>query len=136
MRTRQLLARGLSDQLADAAESSRASCGSIAKPERGGVGDRVPHAAVGDVDDERPEPGDLERGVELRDERRDVRQLDALDATVAAGRPHLDGPGRRLEPQHRLGLVISTKPPSSSTVATQIVFEPDIAGYSVGSMMM
>ena len=27
-------------------------------------------------------------------------------------------------------------PVSSSTVATQIVFEPDIAGYSVGSMMM
>jgi hypothetical protein len=30
----------------------------------------------------------------------------------------------------------STMPVSSSTVATQIVFEPDIAGYSVGSMMM
>ncbi len=27
-------------------------------------------------------------------------------------------------------------PVSSRTVATQIVFEPDIAGYSVGSMMM
>ncbi len=27
-------------------------------------------------------------------------------------------------------------PVSRSTVATQIVFEPDIAGYSVGSMMM
>ena len=27
-------------------------------------------------------------------------------------------------------------PVSSSTVAVQIVFEPDIGGYSVGSMMM
>ena len=34
------------------------------------------------------------------------------------------------------GSCISTMPVSSSTVATQIVFEPDIAGYSVGSMMM
>jgi hypothetical protein len=34
------------------------------------------------------------------------------------------------------GSRISTIPVSSSTVATQIVFEPDIAGYSVGSMMM
>ena len=34
------------------------------------------------------------------------------------------------------GSRISTMPVSSSTVATQIVFEPDIAGYSVGSMMM
>lgn len=29
-----------------------------------------------------------------------------------------------------------TMPVSSSTVATQIVLEPDIGGYSVGSMMM
>ena len=34
------------------------------------------------------------------------------------------------------GSCIATIPVSSSTVATQIVFEPDIAGYSVGSMMM
>ena len=34
------------------------------------------------------------------------------------------------------GSCISTRPVSSSTVATQIVFDPDIAGYSVGSMMM
>ena len=34
------------------------------------------------------------------------------------------------------GSRISTMPVSSRTVATQIVFEPDIAGYSVGSMMM
>jgi hypothetical protein len=30
---------------------------------------------------------------------------------------------------------MSTMPVSSSTVATQIVFDPDIAGYSVGSMI-
>ncbi len=34
------------------------------------------------------------------------------------------------------GSRISTMPVSSRTVATQIVFEPDMAGYSVGSMMM
>ena len=34
------------------------------------------------------------------------------------------------------GSRISTMPVSSSTVAVQIVFDPDIAGYSVGSMMM
>ena len=34
------------------------------------------------------------------------------------------------------GSCISTMPVSSRTVATQIVFEPDMAGYSVGSMMM
>ena len=34
------------------------------------------------------------------------------------------------------GSRISTMPVSSSTVAVQIVFEPDIGGYSVGSMMM
>ena len=33
------------------------------------------------------------------------------------------------------GSRISTMPVSSRTVATQIVFEPDIAGYSVGSMI-
>ena len=34
------------------------------------------------------------------------------------------------------GSRIATIPVSSSTVAVQIVFEPDMAGYSVGSMMM
>ena len=34
------------------------------------------------------------------------------------------------------GSRISTIPVSSSTVVTQIVFEPDMGGYSVGSMMM
>src|SRR6185312_4176283 len=34
------------------------------------------------------------------------------------------------------GSVIATMPVSSRTVAVQIVFEPDIGGYSVGSMMM
>ena len=34
------------------------------------------------------------------------------------------------------GTDIGRMPVSSSTVAVQIVFEPDIGGYSVGSMMM
>ena len=34
------------------------------------------------------------------------------------------------------GSCIGSMPVSSSTVTTQIVFEPDIGGYSVGSMMM
>ncbi len=34
------------------------------------------------------------------------------------------------------GSCIGTMPVSSSTVTVQIVFEPDIGGYSVGSMMM
>ena len=72
--------------------------------ERGGVGDRVPHAAVGDVDRERAEALDLERRVEPVGERGDVRDLDALAAAVAARGPGLDDAARRLEPQHRLGL--------------------------------
>ena len=35
-----------------------------------------------------------------------------------------------------VGSVIGRMPVSSSTVATQMVFEPDIAGYSVDSKMM
>ena len=34
------------------------------------------------------------------------------------------------------GSVIASMPVSSRTVVVQIVFEPDMAGYSVGSMMM
>ncbi len=34
------------------------------------------------------------------------------------------------------GSIIGRIPVSSSTVATQMVFEPDIAGYSVDSRMM
>ena len=35
-----------------------------------------------------------------------------------------------------VGSVIGTIPVSSSTVAMHMVFEPDIGGYSVGSMMI
>ena len=135
MHTDQLLARGRPDQFAD---SRQLAClvRLDRKPERCCIRDRVPHAAVRNVDVDRPELVDLERRAELRDERRDIRQLDPLDAAVAACCPHLDDPARSLEPQHRLGLGHLDESRLEQTVATQIVFEPDIAGYSVGSMMM
>src|SRR5437763_1594026 len=62
-----------SDSLADRAELARLGRLEL-EAERGRVGDRVPHAAEGDVDLDRSESVDLERRVELVDERRDVRQ--------------------------------------------------------------
>ncbi len=54
------------------------------EPERGRVGDRVPHAPVGHVDGQRPEPFDLEARIERAGEAGDVRQLDALALPVRA----------------------------------------------------
>ena len=53
---------------------------------------------------ERPDPVHLEPRVELLGERGHVRQLDALDAAVAARGANLDDARRRLEPQRRLRL--------------------------------
>ena len=131
---RQLLARSDPDALADVAELARLG-GLERESKRLRVGDRVPHAAEGDVDRDRAEPFDLERRIEVRGKRRHVLELDALDPAVAAARPHLDRPRRRLQPDTVSGSSIGTSPSSSTTVATQIVFEPDIAGYSVGSMI-
>ena len=69
------------------------------------VGDRVPHAAEGDVDGEHAEPVDVELRVESVREAWDVRQLDALAFAVAARRANLDDAGGCFEPQRRLRLV-------------------------------
>jgi hypothetical protein len=45
-------------------------------------------------------------------------------------------PPRRFERQMGLRPCIGSMPVSSSTVATQIEFEPDMGGVSSGSMMM
>ena len=100
---RELLARGIANQLADAAQLSRLARLEL-EAERGGIRDRVPHAAVGDVDGDRAEPRNVEPGIELPDERRHVGQLDTVDTPLAARGSNLDGPRRRLEPQRRLGL--------------------------------
>ena len=72
--------------------------------QRVGVGNRVPHAAVGDVHRQRPEPFDLERRVEPVGEAGDVRELDALAAPVTTRRAYLDDATGRFEPEDRLRL--------------------------------
>src|SRR5438309_3731919 len=99
----QLLTRRDADQLADATELARLRRDEL-EPEHARIGDRVPHAAERDVDADRPEPLHLERRVDQRDERRHVRQLDALDAAVATRRSHFDDAGGRLEAQDGLWL--------------------------------
>ncbi len=103
MHAGQLLARGLADQLTGRRQVARL-VRLDREPQHLGIGDRVPHAAVGDVDDERPKTCDLQRCIEVRDERRNIHQFDAFDAAVATRGTHLDDTPRRLETQHRLGL--------------------------------
>ena len=103
MHARELLARRLADPLA----GEREIAGLVRldrEAERTGVRDRVPHAAVGDVDRDRAEPGDLERRVEAVGEARHVRELDRLAAPVPARGACLDDAARRLEADDRLGL--------------------------------
>ena len=104
--------------------------------QRARVGDRVPHAAERDVDRDAAEALHLELRVEVRREARHVRELDALALAVLARAVTSTTPAGASSRTVVSGSCISTMPVSSSTVATQIVFEPDIAGYSVGSMMM
>ena len=135
MHARELLARGDADPLADG-ESSRASDGSSAKPSAraSAIAYHMPPNATSTVSV--PRPVDLERRVDPVGEARDVRELDALAAAVAAAARTSTTPAGASSRSVVSGSRISTMPVSSSTVATQIVFEPDIAGYSVGSMMM
>ena len=100
MDARQLLARRDADLLAGARESSARLRRLEREPERRRVGDRVPHAAEGDVDRQRAEPVDLERGVEPVGEARDVRQLDALALAVRAAAP---SPRRRRQAPRAAG---------------------------------
>ena len=74
------------------------------KPERVGVGDRVPHAAVADIDRDRAQAVDLDRRVQAAGEAGHVGQLDALAAAVPALRPHLDHAPGGLEAERRFGL--------------------------------
>ena len=131
----QLLARSQPDPLADERELAR-----LARLEREAervrIGDRVPHAAERDIDGERAEAVDLELRIEAIDEARNVRQLDALALAVAQPAVTSTTPAGASSRNVVSGSRISTMPVSSRTVATQIVFEPDMAGYSVGSMMM
>ena len=99
------------------------------RAERGRVGDRVPHAPVGHVDGDRAHAVDLEGGIEAVGKALDVGPLDAFAATVPqAARTSTMPPGassRRNRLRFGHG---QTTPVSSSTVAVQIVFEPDIGG--------
>ena len=74
--------------------------------ERSRVGDRVPHASVGDVDRERADAVDLERRVEPVDERTGTFVSSTLSTRPSrhAARTSTT-PARRLEAQRRLGLV-------------------------------
>ena len=78
----------------------------------------------------------LQDGVQRERERRHVLQRDADTLAAAALGDDVDGPGRHVETKPRLRLDIGITPVSSSTVAMHIVLEPDIGGYSVGSMMI
>jgi len=94
-----------------------------------------PHAAECDVDDEGASPSDFELRVEAVGAPRYVRELDALALAVAAACVHLHTlPG--LEPKRRIRFTHLDHPSRAARSRTQIVFEPDIRGYSVGSMMM
>ena len=135
MRARQLLARGKADQLADARELARL-LRLDREAERGRVGDRVPHAAEGDVHRERAQarrPRAARRAARRSTGRSSARRSRPSVAHAARTSTTPPGASRRSVVS---GSCSSTIPVSSSTVATQIVFEPDIAGYSVGSMMM
>ena len=73
--------------------------------------------------------------VELVGEVGNVRELDACNACGTS--PGLDDAALGASSRTTVsGSVIGTIPVSSKTVVVQIVFEPDMAGYSVGSMMM
>ena len=80
-------------------------------------------------------PGDLDRRVEVLDERRDVAKLHLEDPPALAPAGHVDEPGRGLERQPRLRPRIGRMPVSRIAVTVQMVLEPDIGGYSVDSMM-
>ena len=135
MDARQLLAGRDPDQLAHTRE-----LGSLRRlereTERRRVGDRIPHASVGDVDRERAEALYFERRRRAGRQSRHVRQLDALALPFAQRALTSMTPAGASSRRVVSGSRISTIPVSSSTVATQIAFEPDIGGYSVGSMMM
>ena len=104
MRAGELLPRRRADPLAGERKVARL-VRLEREPERPRIGDRVPHAAVGDVDRQRPEPRHLERRVEPLGEAGNVRQLDALAAAIPAGGARLDDAARRLQAHDRLGLV-------------------------------
>jgi hypothetical protein len=80
------------------------------KAELGCIGDRVPHAPERDVDRDPPKPVDVQRRAEVRGERRNVRQLDTLHASVATRCADLDDARGRLEPECRLGLLHGNAP--------------------------
>ena len=78
-------------------------------------------------------PLHLEVGIEPVRKRRNVGHRNVPDPSIAAGRPHPDQPGRRLDHEIRNGSRISARPVSIMTVATHIAFEPDMGGVSSGS---
>ena len=135
VRARELLARGRADPFAGEREVG-ASAGSSAKPSAcaSAIAYHMPPNATSTVSV--PKPSTSSGSVEPVGEARDVRELDALAASVAAGGRTSTTPAGASRRSVVSGSRISTIPVSSRTVATQIVFEPDIAGYSVGSMMM
>ena len=115
---------------------SRASCGSIAKPSAcaSAIAYHMPPNATSTISVPRPSTSSSASNRSAKHgtfvsstlSTRPLRQR-AVTSTSPAG-----ASSRSVVSGSRN----STIPVSSSTVATQIVFDPDIAGYSVGSMMM
>jgi hypothetical protein len=92
--------------------------------------------AVSNVDLERAEARNLKRRIEPIRERRHVLDADALGFAIVALRRNRDKAAVTSSVRWVSGSCIGSMPASSSTVATQIEFEPDMGGVSSGSMMM
>jgi hypothetical protein len=114
-----------------------ASCASNENPHRGGIDDHETVAAIGGIDGERAQPFDLQRDTQPGGETWQVLHEDALRLAIAAFGADLDQPPPGASRVSSVtGTVIGRMPPSSSTVDTQIEFEPNIGGVSSGSMMI
>jgi hypothetical protein len=97
--------------------------------ERGRIDDDETVAAISNVDSERAQARNLERRVEPVDKRGDIFDRDALGFAIAAFRRDRDEPAGASRVRRVSGSCIGRMPASSSTVATQIEFEPTWAAY-------
>ena len=106
----QLLARSGADQLT----GERGQTPPRARSRNRGVRIGEPaHPPVSDVDVQRAQLLHLELGVEVLHEAGDVRELDALAASLATRRAGLDDPARGLEPNDGLRLLRSSRSPTA-----------------------
>ena len=104
--------------------------------ERVRVGDRVPHAAEGNVDGEGSDDSTSSVASSRSTKQGTFVELDALAAAVAAARVDLDEAGRRLEAKRRLGLVHLDHAGLEQDGRDADRVRARHRGYSVGSMMM